>query len=547
MKKLILAAATAGVLALFSGVSPAQAQATSSDQVLFGITFFKNELIRIDTTTGEGKIVKSSGMDEMAYGLTTYAAALYTFSPITNTIDELSKIDGRVTRRIPIGVTGLQGEGDVVIGSNGVGYLASAFDPKGAPTHPLYSFDVNAGTSVLLGNTRVALDGLALDQSKTPSTLYALGQGDSGMMDPANAETELYTVNVATGALTPVGPIGVPQNSPIAGMTFSPDGTLYASIDDRLYTIDTATGSATIVDAATPDFSYNSVSGLAFAMGESTLGNLSSRARVVGGGDDVLITGFIITPEQPGGPPVPPGVDKTVVIRGLGPSLSIAGKALPGTLANPTLTLYDADGNELQTNDNWKQNSEADRLTITENNLAPSDFRESVIVASLPQGQYTAILKGKLNGTGLALEEIYDISEGNGLKQGNLSARAMVTPGDGALISGMIVEGAVTKHVLIRGLGPSLKVPDPLKNPKLTLYNANGVVLESNDNWMNSPDAAAIMSSGLAPMNRKESAIDRIFSPGQFSVVLTGVGNDQSGTALLEVFDRSNSAAITPR
>ncbi|MGH8165408.1 MAG: hypothetical protein ACREP1_13850, partial [Rhodanobacteraceae bacterium] len=338
--------------------------------MLFGITFLKNELIKIDTTgrmAGEGSLVMNIGANESGYGLATYNGNLYTFNPNTNTVDELSKIDGRVLSSKSIGTTGLAGEGDIVLSTSGVGYLASAFDSTGQPTHPLYSFDLTAGTSVLLGHTSVAIDGLALDQSTTPATLYALGQGEAtGDADPATVDTELYTVDLATGTLTPVGPIGVPQNSPVAGLTFSPDGTLYAAVDDKLYTINTATGAATIVNAAIPDFSYHSVSGLAFANGASVLANLSSRARVMGGGDDILISGFIITDENASDlPPVAGGATKTIVMRGLGPSLAVDGMPLPGTLADPVLSLRNANGTEIATNDNWKQNNAADRMVIS--------------------------------------------------------------------------------------------------------------------------------------------------------------------------------------
>lgn len=538
MKKLILAAATAGVLALFSGFAPAQAQVTSSDQVLFGITFFKNQLIKIDLTTGVGTLVMNIGSTESGYGLATFNGNLYTFNPNTNTIDELSMIDGRVLSSTDIGVTNLAGEGDLVISDTGVGFLASALDSNGDPTHPLYSFDLTTGTSVKLTNTSVALDGLALDQ-QIPQTLYALGQGEAGEgVDPATVDTQLYTVNQTTGALTPIGPIGVPQNSPIAGLTFSPDGTLYAAIDDKLYTLNTATGAATIVDASTPNLCFSSVSGLAFAQGASVLANLSSRARVIGGGDNILISGFIITAQDQTPPAA--GATKEIILRGLGPSLTVAGQPLAGKLANPTLSLRDANGVEIASNDDWLQNSAADQAVITNAGLAPTNEKESVIVANLPEGEYTALLQGSQDGTGLALEEIYDVDEGNGLKTANLSARAFVAPGDAALISGMIIEGAIDKRTLIRGLGPSLanNVTDPLPDPLLTAYDANGTQVGMNDSWMNSPEAADIIASGLAPSDPKEAVIDRIFAPGAYTIVLTGNGATPIGTALIEVYDR---------
>lgn len=539
MKKLLLTAVTAGVLALLPGT--ARSQATANDQTLFGITFFQNQLIKIDPATGVGTLVMDIPRTESGYGLTSYQGGLYTFDPNTGTIDQLSPIDARIISSTPLSVTGLAGEGDLVLSDSGSGFLASAFDPSGAPTHPLYRFNVNTGVAVELGQIDVAIDGLALDNG-TPQTLYALGQGDSMLADPATVDTELYTVNQVTGALTPVGPIGVPQNSPLAGLTFSPDGTLYAAIDDKLYTIDTATGAATIVKATTPDFSFSSVSGLAFGTGASVLGNLSSRAHVMGTGENVLISGFIVTAQDAATPPAT-GVTKEVILRGLGPSLTVAGKTLSGALANPTLSLRDSNGMEIAFNDNWKQNTAADRAIITDNGLAPSNSNESVIVANLPEGEYTLILQGAGGGQGLALVEVYDINGGNGLKLGNLSARATVAPGDQALISGLIVEGSVDKRALIRGLGPSLAgaVTTPLADPLLTAYDANGTVIGMNDNWMNSTQAADIVASGLAPSNRKEAVVDRVFTPGAYSIVLTGQGPNPTGTALIEVYDRNSS------
>lgn len=546
MKKILLAAATAGVLALFSGFTPLQAQTIPSDQVLFGITFFQNQLISIDTKTGEGTLVGDIGSNESGYGLATYNGNLYTFNQNTNHLDELSKIDGRVMKSIPLGLMNLAGEGDLVIGSSGTGYLASAFDSAGNPTHPFYTFNVTSGTAVLLGHTSVVIDGLALSGSGTlPTTLYALGQGeDQGNIGPASAGPELYKVDPADGTLIPVGPTGVAQNSPVAGLAFSPDGTtLYAAIDDKLYTLDPSTGQATLVDANTPDFSYSSVSGIAFATGASVLSNLSSRAQVLAG-NDPLISGFIIGAENPGAPAGGAMSDKMLIIRGIGPSLAIGSQPLSGRLRNPTLSLYDSQGTKIATNDDWMQNTPADQTFIRNQGLAPGSPKESVIVAAVPAGAYTAILRGVNDGTGIGLVEVYDVNQGNGLKTGNLSARALVAPGDDALISGLTIEGAVARRTLVRGLGPSLAqygVTNPLPDPELMAYDANGTVVETNDNWMQSSEAADIKASGLAPADPKEAVIDRVFQPGAYTFVLTGVGNDATGTALIGAYDRNSS------
>lgn len=68
----------------------------------------------------------------------------------------------------------------------------------------------------------------------------------------------------------------------------------------------------------------------------------------------------------------------------------------------------------------------------------------------------------------------------------NLSIR---TPIDGEASPGVIafqVEGAAPKTVLIRAVGPSLRlfgVQNVLSDPLLTVHDASGAVIASNDDW----------------------------------------------------------------
>jgi hypothetical protein len=58
----------------------------------------------------------------------------------------------------------------------------------------------------------------------------------------------------------------------------------------------------------------------------------------------------------------------------------------------------------LLSNDNWQQTQASE---ITAAGLAPGDIRESAIIATLPVGQYSAVVQGKGGETGIALVEIY--------------------------------------------------------------------------------------------------------------------------------------------
>jgi phospholipase/lecithinase/hemolysin len=128
---------------------------------------------------------------------------------------------------------------------------------------------------------------------------------------------------------------------------------------------------------------------------DSNLANLSTRG-FVGTDDNVMIGGMIIGD----------GENPIVVVRAIGPTLASASIANP--LANPLLELYDGNGVLLGMNDDWKNGSPAAAKTTL---LAPNDERESVITTTLAPGNYTAIVRGKNNTTGVALVEIYRIRD----------------------------------------------------------------------------------------------------------------------------------------
>jgi hypothetical protein len=96
------------------------------------------------------------------------------------------------------------------------------------------------------------------------------------------------------------------------------------------------------------------------------------------------------------------GESPIVVIRAMGPTLSSNGIA--EALLDPTLELHDQDGAVLAFNDNWKQGQPQ---SVIATQLAPGDDREAVIVAFCPPGNYTAVVRGKNDTTGVALIEAY--------------------------------------------------------------------------------------------------------------------------------------------
>ena len=254
--------------------------------------------------------------------------------------------------------------------------------------------------------------------------------------------------------------------------------------------------------------------------------NISTRARVETG-DNVLIGGFIITGNAA----------KKVIIRAIGPSLSQHG--LSDVLADPTLDLYDGNSALLQSNDNW-QDDPSQASQISASGLAPSNNLESAIIATLQPGNYTAIVRGKNSGQGIALAEVYDLDPAADSQLGNISGRSYVQTNDDVMIGGFIIGNNIgATKVIVRAIGPSLSqsgLSNVLADPTLELYDGNGALLQSNDNWQDDPDQAArISAASLAPSNSLESAIWASLAPGNYTAIVRGKNNGV-GIGIVEVY-----------
>jgi hypothetical protein len=129
------------------------------------------------------------------------------------------------------------------------------------------------------------------------------------------------------------------------------------------------------------------------ASGSTRLANISTRGKVEVG-DNVMIGGWIIG-----------GTESTsIVVRAIGPSLASSG--VSGPLADPTMGIYNGNGLLIAQNDDWRSNQS--ELLIA-SGFAPRDDRESAILMSLMPGNYTAIVRGENDTTGVALVEVYNL------------------------------------------------------------------------------------------------------------------------------------------
>ena len=128
------------------------------------------------------------------------------------------------------------------------------------------------------------------------------------------------------------------------------------------------------------------------------LTNLSARGPV-GEANGILILGFVIAGNAP----------ETVLLRGIGPSLSLFG--LQQVLATPRIDLFDASGTLLDSNATWGGTDALSSVFVQVGAFPlPAGSNDAALLERLPPGAYTVELSGSSGSTGLALVEVYEVN-----------------------------------------------------------------------------------------------------------------------------------------
>ena len=259
--------------------------------------------------------------------------------------------------------------------------------------------------------------------------------------------------------------------------------------------------------------------------------NLSTRD-TAGSGSGVLAAGFSLSGD--------PTTTKSILIRGIGPTLSVFG--VPNVLANPQLSLYDSSTNLIASNVGWNNDPALSAaFTATGAFALPAGSADSALLRSLAPATYTAQVTGAGNTTGTALVEIYDASISNtAATLVNISSRAYVTPA-APLTVGFVLSGTTNTTLVIRGIGPTLSafaITNPLPNPTLTIFDVNSNVIYTNTGWGNNAALATAFTKVGAfalPAGSTDSALLVSLAPGNYSAQITS-SDGNSGVGLVELF-----------
>ncbi|MFZ1056641.1 MAG: putative Ig domain-containing protein, partial [Opitutaceae bacterium] len=136
----------------------------------------------------------------------------------------------------------------------------------------------------------------------------------------------------------------------------------------------------------------------------ASLVNVSARMNVTAG-SGVLIAGLVIGGSE----------SKTVLIRGIGPTLSEFGVA--GVLADPQITVFSG-STQIASNANWNNGtgaSSAAQLVSTSAEVGAfplaSGSRDAALIVTLQPGPYTVQVTSVSGATGVALIEVYDTQD----------------------------------------------------------------------------------------------------------------------------------------
>jgi len=265
---------------------------------------------------------------------------------------------------ILIGGFGVQGTGTKQLLVRGVGPALSAFFSNYLATPQLVLLD-NSGaivaTNIGWGNAPVA-----------------------GASTASEAPTK-----ATTNLMNTVGAYSIAPGSGDTAMVLTmPAGNNTAQISGVGSTSGIALGEIYDADTANPP--------------GARLINISARADV-GTGNGILIGGFAISG----------ATAETVLIRAVGPGLN---DELPGVfplsvvLNQPVLSILDHNGAVIYSNTVWGGDATIASAFGTTGafSLNPA-HADSVVLASLPPGNYTAQVSGLNSGTGIALCEIYEV------------------------------------------------------------------------------------------------------------------------------------------
>lgn len=141
-------------------------------------------------------------------------------------------------------------------------------------------------------------------------------------------------------------------------------------------------------------------SGTPRSAGTPRLINLSTLTQIDNGGD--LTVGFVLGGQSA----------RTVLVRGIGPSLAQPPFNIAGVMADPRLELFDNNTRQrIAANDDWAGSLEIATASASVGafGLTGGSSKDAVLLLTLPPGPYSARISGANGAGGTAIVEVYEV------------------------------------------------------------------------------------------------------------------------------------------
>ncbi len=209
--------------------------------------------------------------------------------------------------------------------------------------------------------------------------------------------------------------------------------------------------------------------------------NQSTRGKI-GTAAEPFASGLVVTPGEGVSRETANNNSQRFLIRAVSQKLIAFG--VQNTALDPKLTVLDSSGRVVAENDNWTSDLMSFAAQV---GAFPLDIgsKDAAILVGLRPGDYTIQVSDPTSVGREVLLEVYTVTRDTGfLRLGNISVLTSNTP----VIIGFVTDGVGSKRFLVRAVGPGLSqfgVQSVMANPRITVYNAQGTIIGSNDNWTN--------------------------------------------------------------
>lgn len=260
------------------------------------------------------------------------------------------------------------------------------------------------------------------------------------------------------------------------------------------------------------------------------LSNLSVRANL--GTGQTLMVGFTAAEGA-----------QDVVVRAVGPGLI---KTWPqwfnaGNVMNDPRLSYFPNGASTPAagNDGWPSALDG---TFAQLGAFPLDAASNDAAFTLKMNGPGNTVWAEGAGPGIVLVEAYAVNASPTPRLTNISARNRVGTGSDILIAGFHIAGSGKKKLLIRGIGPRLLdnwgIIGRLTDPKLEVFDSNGVKVAENDNWnlALAPTFDSVGAYRFASYSLDSALIVELPAGASYTAQVKGA-RGETGDAVVEVYE----------